>query len=379
MSRTLVIDPDPSGHRAFYLALIADALGIERIQLMVPGGHQHLCDCFARRGMDLNEFTIIPTDSHDNQTLITEAAKISKERLCSNVLFAYLDGCIGELLSHEGQFSCSVSGIWFHPYALDPIYRWLPPVDKRSRHRRLIHHALRRQSSRLKIGHLFFLDPAATKRISKVNPTIQATTLPDPWEKLPELDQREARSRFDLPREKFIFLHIGSSEKRKGLGDALRAFQQVAADPAISKRILLLRVGENKRLGKTARILLDELTAQKMVQRVDEFVSEADFMEYFSAADWVLLPYRKFRYSSGIFANAIAADKPMIASDYGMIGKNVRENRCGLLFRHQSINDLARTIRLALDSDPPTIDPSIRDRWHPNRFIAELRSALLTQ
>jgi glycosyltransferase involved in cell wall biosynthesis len=378
MPYTLVIDPNPSGHRAFYLALIADALGSERIRLMVPKDHSHLRDCFVRRGMDLNDFSTISIDLHNTETLIKAVAKITAEEDIQGVLFTFLDSCIEELLSLNVKFSCPVSGIWFHPYALDSIYRWMPPLDKRMRHRGFIHRNLRRQKAHLKIRHFFFLDPAATKRIAKINPAMSATTLPDPWEKLPDLNQLEARNRFELPKEKIIFLHIGSSEKRKGLYDTLKAFQQLSLDPTISKRILLLRVGENGRAGKTALGLLNSLVAQEIVKTVDGFVPEKDFIEYFAAADWVLLPYRKFRHSSGIFSNAVAAGKPIIAADYGMIGNHVRDNACGLLFRHQSASDLACVIRNAADSSvAPKWDQSIRKRLHPDRFIAELRSALM--
>lgn len=377
MERTLVVDPEPSGHRAFYLSLIAGALGPGRIQLMVPTGHQHLRDCFARRGLDLGDFIVSAANDREGGQLVSRAADIAREAHCGRVFFPFLDSCLTELLTAKTEFPCPVSGIWFHPYALDSIYRWLPPIDKRLRHRSAIHHGLRSVRKGLEIERLFFLDPNSATQLAGINKSIPATTLPDPWERPPDLDRAAARARFNIPQDKIVFLHIGSSEKRKGLADTLTAFQQLAADPVLSQRILLLRVGENRRAGAAVRALLESLKEQGLVKTVAEFVPESEFIEYFAAADWILLPYRRFRFSSGILSNAIAASRPVISSDYGMNGASVREACCGLLFRHGSPSGLARRILEASEATPPPAGAAARDRLDPERFISILRDTLL--
>lgn len=376
MHRTLLVDPAPSGHRAFYLSLIAAALGPDRCHLLIPDGNRHLSDCFKRRGLDLDDFSSSAADAAEGGALIARASAVAREQSCNRVFFAYLDSCIEPLLTGDERFDCPVSGIWFHPYALDPRYRWLPPLDKRLRHRRSVHHALRRVRDGLDIERLFFLDPLASANLRRLNPSIPSTVLPDPWEKTPDLDREAARARLHLPEDRVIFLHIGSSEKRKGLADTLAAFDRLAADPSLKHRILLVRVGENKRLDPSARSLLDSLTASGWVKCVDGFVPEADFIEYFAAADWILLPYRNFRHSSGILSNALAAKRPVIAADHGMIAKAVRDANCGVLFRHGSRADLARAIASAVVTTPPEPAPESRERLSPERFIALLHDHL---
>jgi glycosyltransferase involved in cell wall biosynthesis len=376
MNRTLLVDPAPSGHRAFYLSLIAAALGPDRCHLLVPDGTPHLTDCFKRRGLDPGDFRASDADAAEGGALIARASAVAREQACTRVFFAFLDSCIEPLLTGNERFSCPVSGIWFHPYALDPCYRWLPPLDKRLRHRRAVHHALRRLGDGLIIERLFFLDPLASTNLRRLNPAIPSTVLPDPWEKTPDLERVAARARFHLPDDPVIFLHIGSSEKRKGLADTLAAFEQLAADPSLQRRILLLRVGENDRLGGADRSLLESLTARGWVKPVDGFVPEADFIEYFAAADWILLPYRNFRHSSGILSNALAANRPVIAADYGMIADAVRDADGGILFRHRSRADLARAIACAVVTTPPAAAPAARERLSPDRFISMLHDHL---
>lgn len=376
MNRTLVVDPAPSGHRAFYLSLIAAALGPERMNLLVPEGHQHLSDCFQRRGLNLADFKSTHAKITEGPALVAHASAVASEQSCSRVFFAFLDSCIEPLLKYTEHFSCPVGGIWFHPYALDSCYRWLPPFDKRLRHRRTVHRALRHLPNNLVMDRLFFLDPLASYNLKKLNFSIPSTILPDPWEKIPELGCNEARGHFQLPQGRIVFLHIGSSEKRKGLSDALAAFQELSNDPSLNSRILLLRVGENNRLGDSDRSLLESLTTRGLVKTVDAFVPESEFIEYFAACDWVLLPYRNFRHSSGILSNAIAANKPVIAADYGMIAGVVRESNCGILFRHRSKADLVRAIQKATSNSPPIAAPNLRERLSPDYFISTLRNHL---
>jgi glycosyltransferase involved in cell wall biosynthesis len=376
MHRTLLVDPAPSGHRASYLSLIAAALGPDRSHLLIPDDNPHLTDCFKRRGLDLKDFSSSAADPAEGGALITRASAVARGQSCGRVFFAYLDSCIEPLLAGDERFDCPVTGIWFHPYALDPRYRWLPPLDKRLRHRRSVHHALRRLRDGLEIERLFFLDSLASNNLRRLNPSIPSTVLPDPWEKTPDLDRDAARARFQLPEDRVIFLHIGSSEKRKGLADTLAAFERLAADPSLSHRILLVRVGENNRLGAADRSLLESLTSRGLVKCVDGFVPEADFIEYFAAADWILLPYRNFRHSSGILSNALAANRPVLAADYGMIANAVRDADCGALFRHRSRVGLARAITNAVVTTPPVPAAESRKLLSPDHFIALLHDHL---
>lgn len=372
MSRTLLVDPAPSGHRAFYLSLIAAALGSDHVHLLVPASHRHLTDCFARRGLNLEDFRSSTVDAADAEYLIARASLVAREHDCRRVFFAFLDALIEPLLTLGEGFPLPVTGIWFHPYALDRRYRWLPPIDKRLRHRRNVHNRLRGLPNGLIIERLFFLDPLATTALRRINGSISSAVLPDPWEKTPELDRSAARMRFQLPDDRIIFLHIGSSEKRKGLADTLSVFERFAEDPSMDERIMLLRVGENDRLNKSGRKRLELLAARDLVRMVDGFVPEADFIEYFAAADWILLPYRNFRHSSGILSNAIAANRPVIAPDHGMIADIVRNGQLGLLFSHGSPFALGMKIREAAVADAPLIDPALRKSLNPDQFVHQL-------
>ena len=141
------------------------------------------------------------------------------------------------------------------------------------------------------------MDSDAPRKLAKLNKTITGIVLPDPGESNPTMDKTTARRHFKLPgAEKTIFLHIGTSEKRKGLADTIKAFHMGLSDRQFRERAFLLRVGTNDKLSSRNRTKLLELVESGNASLIEGFVSESDFIEYFSAADVVLLPYRKFRF-----------------------------------------------------------------------------------
>lgn len=376
MRKILVVEPNPEGHRPFYLSLIVLAFTGWKITLLTPPEEPSVLEHFKRRGIDPASCRFVSPKGSSPAEIISQSAGIVSEGGYMVAFFAYFDSYIPDLLVRPDGFPCPVSGIWFHPYDLDRRYRWLPPLDKRLKRRGLVHRSLRRLNPGLKFRRVFFLDGNTVKKLASVNPGIPSAVLPDPWEKKPMLAMAEARDRFGLPQDRKIFLHIGSSEKRKGLTDVIAAFGKVSSANDVTPP-LLLRVGENKRLDDHDRKRLSSLQAKDLARLVEGFVPEEDFVEYFSAADWILIPYRSFRYSSGILSNAIGAGKPVIAANFGLIGSVVGRNSHGLLYKHKSSAGLTRRILEAL-ANTGKRDPSVSTmELSPDLFVANLRVELL--
>lgn len=375
MKQILIVDPNPSGHRAFYLSLIVQAFPQMRISLLIPSDDAAIRDHLIRRKVDTQDFSYFKPTSIIPANVVKQSAEIVLEEGISMVFFAYLDTYLPDLLKRNEGFPCPVSGIWFHPYDLDWQYRWLPPLDKRLKQRGRVHRSLRNMTNKIEFAHLFFLATDSARKLRSVNPKIPSSCLTDPWEKLPSLNKTDARERFKLPSDRSIFLHIGSSEKRKGLSDVISAFEQMASDQDV-KMPLLLRVGENSRLSTKDKIRLQGLVEKNLAYYVEGHVSEEDFIEYFSAADWILIPYRSFRYSSGILSNAIGAGKPVIAADHGLIGATVKEHSLGLLFRHKSAKDLEQKIMKAF-ATPQKKNSTISSKdLSPDHFVKILRDEM---
>lgn len=340
----LIIEPELHGHKAFYLSLIVKAFQGNQITLLTQPDHPALKEHFDREKIPAEGLEIIAVESKRVEHVFTQAQQLSHLRKFDEVFIPYLDHYLPSILASPEALHGAISGIWFHPYALDYFYRWMPPIDKRSRLRGRLHRKLHCPKATAAIKHIYFLDPEAPRRLKSLNLRIQSSVLPDPGEREPQMGKKEARDYFKLPHDRRIFLHAGSPEKRKGLPDVLRAFKKLIREPAQRKRIFLLRVGPNERLAPKEKAILSELIELGCAHVTEGFVNSQDFIEYFAAADTILIPYRNFRFSSGILANAKIAQRPVICSDYGMIGKTVQSQHLGDCFKHGSVRKLAISI-----------------------------------
>lgn len=325
------------------------------------------------RGIRLDKVNLIDVADRSRQELIELARELCQSQSFSSVFIPYLDHLFPLLLEKPDYFSVPVRGIWFNPHALDTRYRWLPPLDKRLRMRRATHLGLRRLPSSEWIQHLYLLDPHSVNAMKAVNPLVPATFLPDPGESLPSMTQSEALEHLGLPGDRLVFLHAGSPEKRKGFPDLLGAFSRLIEDGHLPRKPLLIRVGPNDRLDSCHRRLLSRLEADGYVYCTNDFVSRADFMNYFSACDWVTLPYRNFRFSSGILANAILAQKPVVASDYGYIGRRVSGEQLGVVYKHGSCRSLTRVLKQIFFGKIKTPRVAVDSAYTADHFVQSLK------
>lgn len=384
--RVLILEPDLDGHHAFWLSLIIEAYGRAgwAVELLTTGDASRLSEQLALRGHGAGRdsgarFHAAPENAGEAE-LLARARALARETGADEIFVAFLDRYWSAILA-EGHGAEKLTGIWFHPHALDARWRWLPPLDKRWKTHGRVHRFLRSGRASHKLAKVFFTVPEPAARLARLNPRILTQALPDPFEREPSLGRSEARERLGLPSDRFIFLHIGSSERRKGLPDALAAFARLAKGRVIGaggRRPLLLRVGSTVRLKGWERGLLDKLLSEDLARTVETFVSAEEFMEYFSAADRVLITYRKFRYSSGILANAIGAGRAVIAADYGEIGREVAERGLGELYRVGSVAGLAEAMGRALaDIEAPRAAAAAdRAARTPEVFVARLAEGL---
>lgn len=371
--KILILDPLPKGHQNFYLSLILKSLSHCDLEVITASKNRELGDHLSRRNVSESDFRVIEPDRTDALSALKQAAELVKKGNHDFVFVPYLDSFLEPLLRQFPSFPCPISGIWFHPYALDKKYGWLPPLDKRAKHRCLIHRTIKSQNTGIVFSNIFFLDPDSPKLLHRLNPSISSTVLVDPWERLPLLTQAEARERFGLPTSRTIFLHIGSTERRKGLAETVQAFHALSQEPSIRERVFLLRVGATDNLPEEEKRMMDELVASGMAQVIPNRVPESAFIEYFSASDCVLIPYRKFRYSSGILSNAIAAGKPVIATNAGLIGETVRSEGLGLTVASPTSGKLARAIHKFLDTELSfDVHSDIIANRDPNHFTISL-------
>ncbi|MGB5714087.1 MAG: glycosyltransferase, partial [Waterburya sp.] len=83
-----------------------------------------------------------------------------------------------------------------------------------------------------------------------------------------------------------------------------------------------------------------------------QFVPEQDVSQYFQLADFVLAPYQKHIGMSGILLLAAAAQKPILSSNYGLMGELVRQYQLGLTVDSTLPQEIADGITECLHKSP---------------------------
>ncbi len=256
---------------------------------------------------------------------------------------------------------CSFSGIYFRPtfhYSSFSNFRasWSNPLQQ-WREKFILNRVLRH--SQLKT--LFCLDPFAVKHINNFNRAASAVHLPDPvlLQNENEGKLENLKQKFGINSEKKVFLLFGALNGRKGIYQLLEAIGLLP--PALCEQMCLVFVGEANPTDQA--LIKSKVAATCQAQPVQiiehyEFVPEQDIQAYFQLADVVLAPYQHHVGMSGILLLAAAANKPVLSSNYGLMGEMVQRYQLGITVDSTLPEEIAKGLQRCLDKSPD----ELRDR-----------------
>lgn len=166
----------------------------------------------------------------------------------------------------------------------------------------------------------------------------RVVVVPDPCEPLEEpISKQEARSRLHLPQSKPLLLFFGRLRWDKGIDILFKALEECDGE------FVLVVAGQPGYAGaEEVEGLKASLKGTCRVIARLQYIEPFEEKLYFYAADTVILPYRRvFQGTSGVLQNAIAAGRPVIATDVGLIGEIVRKYSLGIVVEPESPAALA--------------------------------------
>ncbi|MBD2777374.1 glycosyltransferase [Iningainema tapete] len=233
----------------------------------------------------------------------------------------------------DGKFPCSFSTIYFRPtFHYHKFEKYKPSGKERLQEwldQLLLSLILRRKQLQI----LFCLDPFALKDLERFNSAVKKVYLPDPVQtyndSLISLEQLKEKLGIDDSRK--VFLFFGSIFERKGINQLLDAVALLSPD--VSQKLCLLLVGEiDPGIEPKIRARINHITQSLPVQIIthNQFIPEREIQTYFQVADVILAPYQKHIGMSGILVRAAAAQKPVLSSDYGLMGEIARRYQLGI-------------------------------------------------
>ncbi len=246
------------------------------------------------------------------------------------------------------SFPVRMSGIYFRPsfhYALlagkRPTLRdKVVSLGKRF----VLHSALRNRH----FHTLFCLDPYVVPHI-RAAPHGTVVHLADGIPH-PKSRSRAGQHR-DIQDERRTALFFGSVAPRKGIFETLAAL--LLLSPECQETLCLIVAG---RIPEAVKPVVAAAARETRVQIVvmDRFIADEEISGLFASSDLVLVPYPRHVGSSGVLVRAVAAQKPVLGSDYGLVGAHIRRHSLGRAVDCTSPPALASALQEWL-TDPKTI------------------------
>lgn len=291
------------------------------------------------------------TRSFYQYELIAKYANLMNSKSC---LILYFDSC--QLpLAWKAKLPCSCSGIYFRPtFHYSNFANYVPTWKERLqqwREKFFIYRILQHPQFKT----LFCLDPFVVEPINYFCNRVRAVHLPDPVQAYarPALHAEDLKKSLEIHPNRRVFFSFGRlADARKGIPQLIEAVSKLP--PELCKKLCLLFVGEPDPAGKEKlESWLTPLRQSRLVQIVSHygFVPESEVQSYFQLADVVLAPYQRHVGMSGILMLAAAAQKPVLSSDYGLMGEIVRRYSLGLAVDSTKPSEIAKGLtRLLLES-----------------------------
>ena len=390
-ARIIVYELNASGHCPGWMSLISRGLAATGAEVIVCCRTEH-----PQVAPWLPEMIAagcrISLQSCDLERPGEHAARLAKAEGASRIFFPNFDSIVYAIGKNgaPGLFeNLDIGGIWLRP-TFEGV-RWGSMRSTLSRLNRTRRGKLARQHQRAlknnKLGlerildtgglrpkrlRLFFTSPVSLAQASNHLRSDQVSLICDPWLEINHTPKQEARKMLNLPRDRTILLHAGTSRPEKGLDDLCKAIRGLPEDYA--SKLLLLRAGKTD---SADRKHLSKLESAGLAHTLDRFISEEELQLCYTACDWVTLPYRNQSESSGILIHAAANLRPVLASDFGLIGENTRIFKLGRVFTHKDIKALSREI-IRLITDQTTVQEAGMMRFSesnsPTEFVRTLRN-----
>ncbi|MFT5141511.1 MAG: D-inositol-3-phosphate glycosyltransferase [Rhodothermales bacterium] len=160
------------------------------------------------------------------------------------------------------------------------------------------------------------------------------------------IDQKEARRTLGLPESDPILLCLGLVRPYKGFELALDAMPTILKTLPDAKLVI---AGEA--YDSALAVKLSQLPALSgVVRRDDRYIPDAEVPLYYSAADALILPYRRAT-QSGALAAAAHFGLPVVVTDVGGLADPVRKYEMGAIAEDHSQIAIAKAVLEVLSSE----------------------------
>jgi glycosyltransferase involved in cell wall biosynthesis len=292
----------------------------------------------------------------------------------------YFDTCILPLFFGKIA-SAPLSGIYFRPTFHYRNFSGYIPSAKATLQTLREKTLLRRILRHPRLAALFSLDRYAVDGLQTFRPNTKIIPLADPVKPLPpsELTREQLLAQLGIAPERQVFLLFGALTSRKGIFPLLDSLLQLSDHDC--ERVALVFAGEASKDDAAAlqAKIAEVQQAKPMLQIVGDyrFLPLDELQGYLQSADVLLAPYQRHVGMSGILVWAAMVQKPVLSSDYGLMGELVRRYQLGIAVDSTQPEAIASGFRQFLHQDPATVGDrtqmqTFADLNHGDRFAATI-------
>jgi len=171
----------------------------------------------------------------------------------------------------------------------------------------------------------------------------------------PDKPRSALRTELNISDDETVVLFFGLVRKYKGLDILIDALNGLDLEELKIRPLIVgeFYVNQNELLG---RIKADHKNRYIII---DRFITKHEVAKYLSISDVMVLPYRSAS-QSGILSNAINFKLPVIISNLPGLMEHVEENKTGLTFEKENVEDLRDKIkRFQSDNLAPQFRPNL--------------------
>ncbi|MGI0484471.1 glycosyltransferase family 4 protein [Pantanalinema rosaneae CENA516] len=407
-SRIMLFDLYAGGHHPIYIQHLIkywheQSLNEQIDILVTPEVSQNHFDCvISNSDIDRQTVNIVTITPKEAKSLVPRTSPINRAfralqewillwkyvrlRGTTHCLVMYFDS-FQTPLALGLKLPCRISGIYFRPtfhYTKLPNYQ---PTRKETIQHWREKIILPRILMHPQLEKLFCLDPLVIKYIFHLDNQAKSIYLPDPipfLRKINDYQIEQTKKVLGIETGRRIFLLFGAIDKRKGVYQLLQAIERLPKE--YCQKLCLILAGQVEIQAEQVHIEAQVAKACKLsnvqIIKLFKFIPDNDMSAYFQLADVILAPYQKHVGMSGIILLAAATSKPVLSSDYGLMGEIVRQNELGLAINSSSPEELEKAL-LRLLSEPldnfcnPSKMHTFSQQYSPEKFSSIIFQNLL--
>ncbi len=268
--------------------------------------------------------------AHDLQIgkILKQHLEIIQPSHCLLMYFDHLQLSLGSRLRFN--FPIQLSGIYFRP-----SFHYPDLMEKAAGWKEKLNHLRMSAQLRLALSNphfqtLFCLDPFVVPYIEQFRRDIRPVALPDGVETY-DVTDADATKSWHIEPGRQVALLFGSLASRKGVFNVLEALPLL--DRYLQKKMALVFSGS---VLDAERDYFEQMILQAQQQTEvqlivdDRFIEDDEIPVMMEQADVVLVTYLRHTGSSNVLIRAARAGTPVLGSDYGLVGAQIRRWQLGI-------------------------------------------------